>query len=261
MAVSQREKEEQLNSMSAAVKIVIDNYPDGHKFYGNELKDDVVRIYPQAVNCYPDTILRMARRHRRYAFCVVDQNKSLYKKVAVKSIVEQIKELAPKVEVKKEHPAAPAAQGFLFPNQGFFAGVFLFLALGAFFSLEAAFGRPLIPPSLMASKSASLYIPTGPMYLNGRLPFLCSLLFTPSEETPKIRDISNAVSSFINLSIYGINTQDQEGKCQNVPNMGDLLYVRKVKSQKICKFMKIFYLTLDNPLGQGVYFRYVLVFR
>ena len=57
---------------------VIDAYPAGHQFFGNELKDDVVQIYPEAVNMYPDTILRMARLHRRDAFKVVDQNNSLY---------------------------------------------------------------------------------------------------------------------------------------------------------------------------------------
>jgi hypothetical protein len=67
--------------MSDAVKIVIDNYPSGHKFFGNELHRDVSRIYPASIYQYPDTILRMARRHRRDYFRAVDQNKSLYEKV------------------------------------------------------------------------------------------------------------------------------------------------------------------------------------
>jgi hypothetical protein len=105
----------ELDSMSAAVREVIDAYPVGHEFYGNQLKDDVVRIYPEAVNMYPDTILRMARRHRRYAFCVVSQNDSLYKKTAVIPIAEQLKAVAPKPEPPViHHPCVSPVQGFLF---------------------------------------------------------------------------------------------------------------------------------------------------
>jgi hypothetical protein len=67
--------------MSEAVKVVIDRYPKGHQFFGNELKNDVVRIFPDARGMYPDTILRMARRHRRGIFVSVDRNRSLYEKV------------------------------------------------------------------------------------------------------------------------------------------------------------------------------------
>jgi hypothetical protein len=104
-----------LESMSAAVREVIDAYPAEHEFYGNQLKDDVVRIYPEAKDMYPDTILRMARRHRRYAFRVVNQNDSLYKKIAVIPITEQIKEAAPKPEPPiMRHSSAELVQGFLF---------------------------------------------------------------------------------------------------------------------------------------------------
>jgi hypothetical protein len=67
--------------MSDAVKVVIDGYHAGHQFYGNQLHDDVAIIYPNSKYQYPDTILRMARRHRRNSFRVVDKNKSLYEKV------------------------------------------------------------------------------------------------------------------------------------------------------------------------------------
>jgi hypothetical protein len=93
--INRQEKEKKITSMSAAVIVVIDAYPVGHRFFGNELKDDVVKNYPDAVNMYPDTILRMARRHRRYAFRVVDQNNSLYEKVKVESILDQIKKVIP----------------------------------------------------------------------------------------------------------------------------------------------------------------------
>jgi len=99
-----------LNSMSDAVKVIIDGYETGHEFYGNELKDDVVRIYPEAARMFPDTILKMARRHRRKSYVSIDRNNSLYKKVAVKSVVEQIKEITPKKEITRQ----PAVQGSLF---------------------------------------------------------------------------------------------------------------------------------------------------
>jgi hypothetical protein len=44
-----------LESMSAAVREVIDAYPAGHAFYGNQLKDDVVRIYPSISYNTPKT--------------------------------------------------------------------------------------------------------------------------------------------------------------------------------------------------------------
>jgi len=103
-----------INSMSDAVKVTIDRYPDGHLFYGNQLKDDVVKIYPEAEHCYPDTILKMARRHRRESYISIDRNNSLYKKVAVKPIVAQIKEVIPKKELRQT--ASVPVQGSLFSN-------------------------------------------------------------------------------------------------------------------------------------------------
>lgn len=70
-----------LNCMSDAVRFVIDNYPAGHQFFGNELHDDVARVYPQSARQYPDTIMRMARRHRRDAYRCINRDKSLYMKV------------------------------------------------------------------------------------------------------------------------------------------------------------------------------------
>ena len=99
-----------LETMSAAVRTVIDGYPVGHRFHGNELKDDVVKIFPEAKDMYTDTIQRMMRRHRRESYKTVDQNKSLYEKVYAKPFIERIKEAMP---VKKPEPAQkddPAGQ-------------------------------------------------------------------------------------------------------------------------------------------------------
>jgi hypothetical protein len=68
----------QVPSMCAAVRKVIDSYPKGFQFHGNELHRDVARVYPEAQRMYTDTILRMARRHRRGVFRTVNHNKSLY---------------------------------------------------------------------------------------------------------------------------------------------------------------------------------------
>jgi hypothetical protein len=222
-----------ITSISAAVKKVIDGYPDGYQFHGNELKDDAVRIYPKSQYSYVDTFLRMARRHRRYAFCVVDQNNSLYKKLYVKPIIEEIKEVAPKEELLAKQPESvrQIELPFLF-NQLFLVGFFA-VFFGVFLPVVFDFGRPLTPPSLMASKSASLYIPTGPMYLKGWIPFLCSLLLTPSDDMPKILDISNAVIASIYRSIALLDAEDQGINDKMFRIWHILLYNRIVKSKSL----------------------------
>jgi len=75
------DKRMKVTSISGAVRQVIDSYLPGHQFHGNSLHNDVARVFPEARRMYTDTILRMARRHRRGAFRVAGQNKSLYEKV------------------------------------------------------------------------------------------------------------------------------------------------------------------------------------
>jgi hypothetical protein len=55
--------------------------PHGFQFHGNQLADSVVALYPAAGRMYTDTMLRMARRHRRGEVRLVDRNKSLYERV------------------------------------------------------------------------------------------------------------------------------------------------------------------------------------
>ena len=95
----------ELKSMSDAVKVVIDSYKPGHRFHGNQLKEDVVRIYPGAKDNYVDTIQRMMRRHCRLSYKTIDQNHSLYEKVA------------PHTELIKEEPRAVEKQYQLFETQ------------------------------------------------------------------------------------------------------------------------------------------------
>jgi hypothetical protein len=118
--ISRHEKEKKLTSMSAAVKIVIDEYPIGHEFFGNELKDDVVYIYADAVNMYPDTILKMARRHRRDSYISIDRNNSLYKRVKNKAEIlrdmiqeEKTKLLSLQERAKKTEQLSLFAHSFL----------------------------------------------------------------------------------------------------------------------------------------------------
>jgi hypothetical protein len=75
------QKNKQIKSMSEAVVVVLDSYPKGHQFHGNQLHDDVVVLFPGARIMYTDTIMRMMRRHCAYQYKTVDQNKSLYEKV------------------------------------------------------------------------------------------------------------------------------------------------------------------------------------
>jgi len=72
---------ERLKTMSDAVCVVIDNYPKGRRFFGNQLHNDVAALCPQFARMYPDTMLRMMRRHRRAFVRTIDQNRSLYEKV------------------------------------------------------------------------------------------------------------------------------------------------------------------------------------
>jgi len=75
---------EKIKSMSAAVRKVINDYPVGHFYHGNELHNDVTAIYPEAERMYPDTLLRMMRRFCSHLYETVDQNDSLYRRVECK---------------------------------------------------------------------------------------------------------------------------------------------------------------------------------
>ena len=68
-------------TMSEAVIEVIGNYEKGHRFHGNQLHDDVIKLFPKAEKMYTDTLMRMMRRHCSHQYITVDQNKSLYEKI------------------------------------------------------------------------------------------------------------------------------------------------------------------------------------
>ena len=73
--------DEQINAIMTAVKIAIDNMPEGKEFNGWELKREVVKLYPHARRCYVDTVLRCARKARRDNLLCINRRESLYRKV------------------------------------------------------------------------------------------------------------------------------------------------------------------------------------
>ena len=69
-----------LKSMADAVRKVVREYKAGHRFHGNQLHEDVVRIYPPAKTMYTDTVQRAMRRYCRHLYITIDHNKSLYER-------------------------------------------------------------------------------------------------------------------------------------------------------------------------------------
>jgi len=72
--------------MTEAVRYVVKNYPIGHQFHGNQLHNDVTRLYPKAERMYTDTLMRMMRRYCSHQYKTVDQNNSLYERVETQII-------------------------------------------------------------------------------------------------------------------------------------------------------------------------------
>jgi len=279
MADSLEVKKEKLSSMSAAVKVVIDGYPIGHEFYGNELKEDVVFIYPDAVNMYPDTILKMARRHRRDSYISINRNNSLYKRVKsdfeiYQEKIELTKEVSSQTDQVEASPYSQTLdQSFLgnqlehqeqlseqseyslFP-QGFFAFFFV-VFFGCFFSLESGYGRPLFPPSFIASKSSSVYNPAEPTYLNGSRPFLLRRILTAADEVSNRCAISNTVIPSI-LLLYRQNLYiNQVTNDEMLQHCNILLHRRIVILSNFLKISENSFQNLDYPLGR-VYYVYML---
>ena len=75
------EGKKEIRSICQAVKMVIDDMPDGQEFSGKELKKLVVRILPEVRYAYEDTFLRSARKMCRDSFICIKRSKSLYRKV------------------------------------------------------------------------------------------------------------------------------------------------------------------------------------
>ena len=122
----------------------------------------------------------------------------------------------------------------------FFLSVFFALAFGAGLLSGFTLGRPLTPASRIASKSALRYMPVGPIYRNGFISFLWSLLFTASEVIFKSKVISSIVISSISVSIIPKATSDQWLKWYNSPNSEHFTiqtYSSPAKKMRISEFL------------------------
>ena len=194
-------KAERISTITAAVKAVIDSYAIGHEFYGNELKNDCLKLIPEYEDAYTDTFLKMARRHRRDSYIAIDHNNNLYKRVKSNIEIlqekierEQAEELArmecAKQPIKTGQLSLPFAQGFL----GFVFSVILGFFFGVSeraFSLDFVFdGLPGGGTSLIASKSSSVYKASCE---NGLRPALKSLFLTVARGKSSFFAISEIV--------------------------------------------------------------------
>ena len=127
----------------------------------------------------------------------------------------------------------------------FFLSVFFALAFGAGLLSGSTLGRPLTPASRIASKSALRYMPVGPIYRNGLIPFLWSLFFTPSDVMPKAWDISSIVISSIMTKYKPSHSLGSRRKWQNVPIYR---YFTTHSYSSLAKKMQISNFFLGRPL-------------
>lgn len=68
-------------SMSDAVLGVVESMPDGQFFFGYELHESVVKVFPEAGKIYISSILQAMRRKCGDMVRCVDKNDSLYQKI------------------------------------------------------------------------------------------------------------------------------------------------------------------------------------
>jgi hypothetical protein len=161
--------------------------------------------------------------------------------------------------------------GFL----GLAFGVALLLGAGLGSPPSEAFGRPRVPPSRIASISASRYKPAGPTYRKGLIPFRSSRLLTAPEDIPSLWAISSTVriSLSIYYNIYDNYPQNQSSYVKNslhidnfTKNVNQTVYFDKNRKNvgyldillyrciaKTKKFAKIFVRPLTIPLGAGTF--------
>ena len=113
---------------------------------------------------------------------------------------------------------------------GLFFGVFFVLATG---------GRPLVPPSLIASKSFSVYNPAEPIYLNGAIPFLLRRILIATDEVFSRCAMSNTVIPSIPL-LSPKHLKDQGVIAKMLQQCNLLLLICIVFLQEIYEFLRNF---------------------
>jgi hypothetical protein len=166
---------------------------------------------------------------------------------------------------------------------GFFGLAFAVALLSAFpdFGLEAPFLEGCFPryASLIASISASVYSPVGPIYLNGFIPRRWKRILTASEVMPSRPAISETgipsiytiiatftdvnqvekLKNYINITLKRYMYQNDTTRMVEMTHfvlkgLAVLLYNRIDKKRKIFKFLNFFCQNLDSPTRR-VYIR------
>ena len=67
------------NTMTEAIRYVIDSMPEGFEFFGNELKRKVVQVYPKARHTYVASVLHCMRICRGDVVECINRNNSQYR--------------------------------------------------------------------------------------------------------------------------------------------------------------------------------------
>ena len=132
-----------------------------------------------------------------------------------------------------------------------FFGFFFVVFFGAFSCLDSGYGRPLLPPSLMASKSASVYIPAEPMKSYGSLPFRLRRIFTAAVEISNRFAITETVITAIPI-LYRQKLYANQGlNAEMLQHCNIILYKRIVILSKFPKIPENTFQNLDCPIGRG----------
>lgn len=76
-----QQKTDETMTFKKAVKLSVESYTIGEQFYGYDLKEKVVQLYPKCMHSYVDTILREARDVARDKYKCISRSKGLYERV------------------------------------------------------------------------------------------------------------------------------------------------------------------------------------
>ncbi len=75
------QKTDEKMTFRKAVKTAVQSYAISERFYGYDLKEKVVALYPKCTNCYVETVLREARKVARDMYKCIDRTSGLYERV------------------------------------------------------------------------------------------------------------------------------------------------------------------------------------
>lgn len=78
------------DSLPEAIVAVVESMPDGQFFFGNELHEAVIKIYPQSRDVYISSVLQAMRRKCGDMVRCVNKNDSLYQKIGFQRTVRTV---------------------------------------------------------------------------------------------------------------------------------------------------------------------------